>query len=143
MRGASPVLGGRSVLWCHRGVLRSFGAVLIRWRVLERFGTEKFTGVLSGHDFSLLHRGESAAGRAQAERVPRVTAALVGVGDEHTAPAVGGELVLSVGDGILLSADDPRGVLAFGIGDLPGIVGQRPRDVPGMRHQTITAAASF
>lgn len=91
-------------------------------------------GVLSGYDVSLLVGTCASSTRA---------AVLVGVGDEHTAPAVGGELVLSACDGIVFRADDPRGVLAFGIGDLPGIVGQRPRDVPGVRHQTITAAARF
>lgn len=76
-------------------------------------------------------------------RVPRVIAVLAGVCDEHTSPAVGDELAVGAGDGILLGADDSRGVLAFRIGDLPGIVGQRPRDVPGVRHQAITAAVSF
>lgn len=73
---------------------------------------------------------------------PVVAGWLVGVGEKYASSAVGGELVVGAGDRIVFGAGDPRSVLAFGIGDLPGIIGQRPRDVPGVSHHAITTAVS-
>ncbi len=65
----------------------------------------------------------------------------VGVGEGHVSSAVGGELVVGAGDRIVFGAGDARRVLAFGIGDLPSIIGQRPRDVAAVPHQADTTAA--
>lgn len=65
----------------------------------------------------------------------------VSVRDEHATAAAGGELAVRSGHRLALAAADPRGLLAFGIGDLPGLVAQRPRNVPDRAHQTFTAAS--
>ncbi|WP_165943896.1 hypothetical protein [Saccharopolyspora karakumensis] len=54
---------------------------------------------------------------------------LIDVGEEHTSSAVGGELVVGAGERVVFGAGDSRGVLTFGIGDVPDIIGQRPLDV--------------